>query len=253
MNNKEFEYDKRQNKRYFYLVFVTAFLGIILSFSLLGFIIDYIAYFFNNKKLTELSIYIYIILLIFLIIFIVNIFIIRRMKLSQVKYYVFKLNKKINIDKVGYELLILKNRKIVIDDVSLRWIKFRKKDFLSYRLLCYKKETFDKKEFDKLKGNIHRKYNKKYNIVYDSRYVFSSKKNLENDIRVNLILPKSINEQLDDYMSLHATGVFSGIISVYITVIDDTMYVQPIKKFIFNLSYFRTIEKVYNYLNSLCE
>lgn len=225
MNNKEYEYDKRQNRRYNYLFFTNFILGFIFFFSLLGLIIEYTDYFFYNEKLTEFIIYIYILLLFSLIIFIVNIFIMRKIKLSQVKYYVFKLNKKINIDKVGYELLIVKNRKLVIDDVSLREIKFRKKDLLSYRLLCYKKEIFDKKEFDKLKTDINGKYNKKYNLLFNYRDRY--KKNFDSTYRVDLILPKSINKQLEDYMSLHATGL--DTCSAHITVIDDTMYVQPIK------------------------
>lgn len=61
-----------------------------------------------------------------------------------------------------------------------------------------------------------------------------------------------MNDQLDEYMSLHATGIGTGIGSIYIAVIDDVMYVQPIKKFIvfpLNIFYFGAIKRVYKYLN----
>lgn len=61
-----------------------------------------------------------------------------------------------------------------------------------------------------------------------------------------------MNNQLDEYMSLHATGLGTGIGSIYIAVIDDMMYVQPIKKFILfpvNVYYFGTIKRVYKHLN----
>ena len=249
MNNKEYKFDKKQNRIYSILAYINILIGIIIFIPLIDLIANYISYFFNDTKITEHSTYFYIFLLILLIIFIIDIFIMKKLKLSNVNYYAFKLNKKIEINKVGIDLKIIDNREIELDNVVVKRVKLNNR---KYRLLIYTKELFDKKEFDKTKKEAHKKYNREFKIAYQKNLVLSGKYRSEGGGRVNLILPKKMNDQLDEYMLLHATGLGTGIGSIYIAVIDDVMYVQPIKKFIvfpLNIFYFGAIKRVYKYLN----
>ena len=249
MNNKEYKFDKKQNRIYSILVYINILIGIIIFIPLIGLIANLISHLFNGSKITEHSNYFYMFLLIPLIIFIINIFVMKKLKLSNVKYYTFKLYKKIEINKVGIDLKIIDNREIELDNVVVRRVKLNNR---KYRLLIYTKELFDKKEFDKTKKEAHKKYNREFKIAYQKNLVLFGKYQYEGGGRVNLILPKKMNDQLDEYMSLHATGLGTGIGSIYIAVIDDVMYVQPRKNFIvfpLNVFYFGTIKRVYKYLN----
>lgn len=249
MNNKEYKFDKKQNRIYSILAYISILIGIIIFIPLIDLIVNYISHLFNGSKITEHSNYYYMFLLIPLIIFIINIFVMKKLKLSNVKYYIFNLNKKIEINKVGIDLKIIDNREIELDNAIVKRVKLNNR---KYRLLIYTKELFDKKEFDKTKKEAHKKYNREFKIAYQKDLVLSGKYHDEGGGRVNLILPKKMNDRLDEYMSLHATGLGTGIGSIYIAVIDDMMYVQPIKKFILfpvSVYYFGTIKRVYKHLN----
>lgn len=249
MNNKEYKYDKRQNRIYTILAYANILGGVFLFIPLIDLIANYIVHFFNGTKINEHSAYFYIFLLILLIIFIINIVVMKKLKLSNVKYYLFKLDKKIEINKIGKNLKVINNREIELDNAIVKRVKLNNR---KYRLLIYKEKMFDKKEFDNTKKEAHKKYNKEYKIAYQKDLVLSGKYQDEGGGRVNLILPKKMNDQLDEYMSLHATGLGSSLNSINIAVIDDVMYVQPIKRFVvfpLNIFYFGTIKRVYKYLN----
>lgn len=80
MNNKEYKFDKRQNRIYSILAYINILIGIIIFIPLIDLIVNYISHLFNGSKITEHSNYFYMSLLISLIIFIINIFVMKKLK-----------------------------------------------------------------------------------------------------------------------------------------------------------------------------
>lgn len=144
MNNKDYKYDKKINRLYNYLLYTNFIIAIIVSVPLIDLLANIINIFIKIDKITDNSSQFHSFIIIALVIFVVNIFIMKKFKLSNCKYYTFKLNKKVYINKIENNLNVVNNRCIVLDEVSLKRVKFKKRDFRKYRLLCYKKDNFEK-------------------------------------------------------------------------------------------------------------
>lgn len=249
MDNDDFYYDLKQNIKYNIFAFLIAIICFILLVQFISIISNIINHLKNNEILFNHSLLYYISFFLLLIILIIIIIVVKKLKLSNTKYYSFKFDNNIDLKKFENSLIIAEDRKI-IDEISfIKRIKLDKNDTSIYRLLCYKANNFDKKEFDKQKNDIHNRFNKKYDIHF-----IRNDPKLEHGVRINMIFTKSFNKSLEEYMSLHATGLNSLIYSVNVAIVGNTMYVQPIKQFIiFPISkyYFGTIKKFYNFLRNI--
>lgn len=246
MTDEEYVYDKKQNRKYNYLVLINYFVGFYLFFQIFSFLIKIIKYFTNNEKIIIHNLPFYIFIFFLCIIFLINIYLIRKIKFSNVKYYTFKLEKNLSLKDLEEKISLINDREISDGTTFIKRIKIDKR---SYRLLLYLDNDFNKKTFDKVKNDLHKKYNKKYNISF-RRGSFHT----ESAIRINLIISNIMNDNLNNYMSQHATGLNTGIITVSIAIIEDKAYAQPIKKpieFPLNIYYFGTIEKTISFLNNL--
>ena len=244
MNNDQFNHDIKQNRKYNYLIIINIIIGLIFLIFTIITIKNGITV-FNNK-------YIGIILIALLTIFISNIFIIKKLKLSNTKYYIFELNNKISFEKIKEALSSIDDRELFEEDVFLKRIKLKENSISKYRILCYKTKDFNKNTFNKIKNDIHKKYNKKYDLEFKGRGNTTGEKG-----RINLIIANKLNEELDTFMSSNATGLNTiGIMlrTINICIIGNKMYIQPIKNFIefrYSIFYFEVSKKIYDFLNNI--
>ena len=242
MNNNEYIYDINQNKKYSCLVLINMIIGFIFFIIIPIVLIQDGIEIIHNK-------YTVFILAIFLIVFITNIFFVKKIKLSNAKYYVFKLDNNINFETMKKKLSSIDDRELIEDDLILKRIKLegiRSK----YRLLCYNAKEFDKKIFNKQRSDINKKYNQKYELSFRSKYYVTETREAG---RINLIIAGKLNEELEMYMSSNASGLDSRIRSVNMCIVKNNLYIQPIRNFDFpnTISYFKMVEKTYTFLNNI--
>ncbi len=245
MNNDQFIYDMKQNRKYNCLFLINMIIGFIFFIIMPIILIQDGTEIFHNK-------YTVLILVIFLIVFIANIFFIKKIKLSNAKYYIFELNNKISFEKIKEALSSIDDRELFEEDVFLKRIKLKENSISKYRILCYKTKDFNKNTFNNIKNDIHKKYNKKYDLEFKGRGNTTGEKG-----RINLIIADKLNEELDKFMSSNATGLNTyGIMmrTINICIIGNKMYIQPIKKCIeipHSTFYFGISKKTYNFLNNI--
>ncbi len=249
MNNDKFYYDLKQNIKYNVFAFLIAIICFILLVQLICMISNIINNIKNNEILFNFSLSFYILFFLLFITLIIIIIAVKKMNLSNAKYYSFKFDNNIDIKKFENSLIIAEDREIIEENMFIKRIKLEINDASIYRLLLYKTKNFNKKDYDRNKKDIHNRFNKKYDIHF-----IRNDRRIEHGVRINMIFSKTFNKQLEEYMSLNATGLNSLIYSVNVAIVSDTMYVQPIKQFIFfpiSKYYFGTIKKLYQFFNRI--
>ena len=233
---------KRISRSNFIFIF-TFLINIFLFIFIPVFIYSYIK---GNTNLIVVIISISILILFTILL----IFISRRNKLyfkEMYNYYVFKLNRDYSYEEIVS--LIEDSDTFFEKDVykysesQTMFLLFKK---FIYRILVLKLDKFDKKNYDKMKQELNRKYNKK--IGYTERKV----KGFGGWFcRVNIIYVKEESNELYNYMSKDAgfnLRKVEGTLNIAIT--PDKVIVPSIRSECFNTNKYRkTIEFIINILD----